>query len=296
MSLDDVHLRKGFLCGFCLLCGKDFQMKGPKIGLIGIGNMGSALMHGWLRAETARPEDILIRDAEEEKVRSAVRAFKVRAASDNADLAARSDLIVLAVKPQMITRVLEEIADRVTARTLLISIAAGTPLSRIESGIGKKVRAVRVMPNTPALIGEGISALCFNRHVTAGDKKTAVRLLGAVGETVVVEEKMMDAVTALSGSGPAYVFVLIEALSDAGVRQGLPRETATRLAVQTVRGASGMVLKTGRHTGELKDMVTSPGGTTIAGLHALEKGKFRAALYNAVEAAAEKSRELGKGV
>ncbi len=270
-------------------------MKRPKIGLIGIGNMGSALLHGWLDSSVAKPEDILISDADLAKVRTASRRFKVKAAKSNPDLAARSDLILFAVKPQVMDRVLEETSGAVTSRTLLISIAAGIPISRIEKGIGKKVRAVRVMPNTPALIQEGISALCFNRNVTEKDKKLAVRLLNAVGETVVVQERMMDAVTGLSGSGPAYIFVLIEALSDAGIRQGLPRGVATRLAIQTVRGASGMALKGDHHTGELKDMVTSPGGTTIAGLHALEKGKFRAALFNAVEAATERSKELGKG-
>jgi pyrroline-5-carboxylate reductase len=270
-------------------------MKKHKIGLIGVGNMGGALMQGWISSKTARPEDILIHDSEEAKVRFAVRTFKVKAAADNPDLAARSDLILLAVKPQVMGRVLKDLSGKVTTRTLVISIAAGVTLSGIEKGIGKKVRAVRVMPNTPALIGEGISALCFNRNVTAQDRKTAIKLLGAVGETVVVEEKMMDAVTGLSGSGPAYIFVLIEALSDAGVRQGLPRDVASRLAAQTVRGAAGMALKGDLHVGQLKDMVTSPGGTTIAGLHALEKGKLRAALYNAVEAATQRSLELGKG-
>ncbi|MEK6775374.1 MAG: pyrroline-5-carboxylate reductase [bacterium] len=270
-------------------------MKRLKIGLIGAGNMGGAMLQGWISSSAALPADILVSDADADKVRSAVRRFKVKAARNNQDLAARSDVILLAVKPQLMDPVLQEIAEKIGPRTLLISIAAGVSLSRIEKGVGKKVRAVRVMPNTPALIQEGISALSFSRHVTVQDRKLAVRLLNAVGDTVVVDEKIMDAVTGLSGSGPAYVFVLIEALSDAGVRQGIPRDVATRLAVQTVRGASGMALKSGRHTGELKDMVTSPGGTTIAGLHALEKGKFRAALYNAVEAATQRSRELGKG-
>lgn len=269
--------------------------KRPKIGVIGIGNMGNALMQGWFAASVTRPEDVMVSDPDTAKVRVASKDFKVKVARDNAELAARSDLILLAVKPQVMDPVLQEIAQQVTSKTLLISIAAGVPLSRIEKGIGKKVRSVRVMPNTPALIQEGASALCFNAHVTASDRKLAIRLLDAAGQTVVVEEKMMDAVTGLSGSGPAYIFVLIEALSDAGVRQGLPRDVAHKLAVQTVRGASGMVMQSGKHPGELKDMVTSPGGTTIAGLHALEQGKFRAALFNAVEAATQRSKELGEG-
>jgi len=256
--------------------------------------MGNALISGWLASRLVRPADLLVGEPDPERLKDCVRRYQVEGAESNRDLAARSEVVLLAVKPQVIDSVLDEIREALSAGTLLISIAAGVPLSRIEERVGKKIRAVRVMPNTPALIREGISALSFNRFVTSRDRKTAVRLLGAVGETVVVEEKMMDAVTGLSGSGPAYLFVLIEALSDAGVRQGLPREIATRLAAWTVRGASGMVIQGNRHVGELKDQVTSPGGTTIAGLHALEEGKFRAVLGNAVEAATRRSRELGK--
>ncbi len=269
-------------------------MKKAKIGLIGTGNMGSALLAGWLSAKAAGAGDIRLYDPDGEKLRAATGRLKVKAAEDNADLTAWADVIVLAVKPQVMDDVLQEIAPAVTAKKLIISIAAGVTIERIEQGLGKEVPVVRVMPNTPALIGEGISALSFNVRVKGEGKKRALQLLDAVGETVEVPEKMIDAVTGLSGSGPAYIFVLLEALSDAGVRQGLPRETASRLALWTVRGASGMALQSGRHPGELKDMVTSPGGTTIAGLHALEKGKFRAALYNAVAAATERSKELGK--
>ncbi len=210
------------------------------------------------------------------------------------ELAAWADVIVLAVKPQVIDSVLKEIAPVVTAKKMVISIAAGVPIARIEEGLGGPVPVVRVMPNTPALIGEGISALSFNGRVKEAGKKLALKLLGVAGETVAVPENLMDAVTGLSGSGPAYIFILLEALSDAGVRQGLPRETSNRLALWTVRGAAGLALQSGRRPGELKDMVTSPGGTTIAGLHALEKGGFRAALYNAVAAATKRSIELGK--
>lgn len=269
-------------------------MKKAKIGLIGTGNMGSALLSGWLSAKAVVAGDIRVYDPDRAKLQSTTRRFQVQAMGDNGDLTAWADVVVMAVKPQVMDAVLKEIAPAVTAKKLVISIAAGMSIARIEEGIGNKVAVVRVMPNTPALIGEGISALAFNDRVKGAGKKRAMLLLDAVGETVEVPEKMIDAVTGLSGSGPAYVFVLLEALSDAGVRQGLPRETASRLALWTVRGASGMALKSGRHPCELKDMVTSPGGTTIAGLHALEKGKFRAVLYNAVAAATERSRELGK--
>ncbi len=269
-------------------------MKKAKIGLIGAGNMGSALLSGWLAAKAAGAGDIRTYDPDPAKLRAITQRLKVKAAGDNGDLAAWADVIVLAVKPQVMDAVLKEIAPQASPSKLFISIAAGVTIARIEQGLGREVPVVRVMPNTPALIGEGISALAYNGRVKGEGKKRALRLLDAVGETVEVPEKMIDAVTGLSGSGPAYVFVLLEALSDAGVRQGLPRETANRLALWTVRGAAGMALESGRHPGELKDMVTSPGGTTIAGLHALEKGKFRAVLYNAVAAATERSRELGK--
>ncbi|NOY52456.1 MAG: pyrroline-5-carboxylate reductase [Deltaproteobacteria bacterium] len=269
-------------------------MKKTKIGLIGTGNMGGALLAGWLSAKVASAGDIRVHDPDPEKLRATTGGFKVKAAKDNVELTAWADVVVLAVKPQVIDAVLREIAPAVTAKKLVISIAAGVPIARIEEELASPVSVVRVMPNTPALIGEGVSALAYNGRVKSAGKKTALQLLDAVGETVEVPEKMIDAVTGLSGSGPAYVFVLLEALSDAGVRQGLPRETANRLAVWTVRGAAGMALQSGRHPGELKDMVTSPGGTTIAGLHALEKGKFRAVLSNAVAAATQRSIELGK--
>ncbi len=270
-------------------------MQTKTIGLIGCGSMGEALAAGWLQSGLVTPRQILVWDADPEKLAALIRQHKVRRARDNPDLAGRADVLFLAVKPQVVDAVLQEISGAVASRTVLVSIAAGVPIARIESAMGRKLRVVRVMPNTPALIGEGISAVCCNQQVTVRDKQHVLQLLQAVGETVEVVETMMDAVTGLSGSGPAYLFVLIEALSDAGVRQGLPRDVAARLAVWTVRGAAGLVLKTGRHPGELKDMVASPGGTTISGLHALEKGKFRAALYNAVAAATERSAALGRG-
>ncbi len=269
-------------------------MKRATIGVIGCGNMGEALTAGWVDSGIVEPGRIVVWDADADKLAALVRRRRVRRARDNGDVAAQADMLFLAVKPQVVEAVLGEISAALSSRSVVVSIAAGVPIARIERGMGRTVRVVRAMPNTPTLIREGISAVCCNRQVTARDRRQALQLLQAVGETVEVDESMMDAVTGLSGSGPAYLFVLIEALSDAGVRQGLPRDVAARLAVWTVRGAAGLVLETGRHPGELKDMVASPGGTTIAGLHALEKGKFRAALYNAVAAATARAEALGR--
>jgi pyrroline-5-carboxylate reductase len=189
--------------------------------------------------------------------------------------------------------VLGELRGRVTTRHLVVSVAAGIPLAAIASGLGPGPRLVRVMPNTPCLIGQGASAYCLGPGATAADGELVGRLLSAVGRAYVVPEKLLDAVTGLSGSGPAFVYVMIEALSDGGVRMGLPRDVATTLAAQTVRGAAEMVLASGEHPAVLKDRVASPGGTTIAGLQALESGAVRAALIAAVEAATRRSVELG---
>jgi len=208
-------------------------------------------------------------------------------------MVAKADLVLLAVKPQMMGQVLQGLAQAVE-KQLVISIAAGIPTYYIETRFPRPVRVVRVMPNTPALVLEGASALCAGAHATADDLALARTIFEAVGRAVVLDETAMDAVTGLSGSGPAYIFVVIEALADAGVRVGLSRDVAQLLAAQTVLGSARMVLETGKHPAVLKDMVASPGGTTIAGLHALEAGALRATLLDAVEAAAERSRELGR--
>jgi pyrroline-5-carboxylate reductase len=214
---------------------------------------------------------------------------------DNLELLRKADVLVLAVKPQAMVAVLEEVAGGIEGRHLLISIAAGVSLARMESRLAEGTRVIRVMPNTPALVGASASAFALGAAATEADGELVSRLFASVGLAYRVREELLDAVTGLSGSGPAYGYQIIEALSDGGVAEGLPREVATRLAAQTLLGAARMVLETGQHPAWLKDQVTSPGGTTLEGLREMEQGGVRAALMNAVRAAAEKSRRLGQG-
>ena len=264
-------------------------------GFLGSGKMASALVRGMIRAGSASPGSITVSDPIEAARSALASESGATAAGDNRALTGASDVIVLAVKPQSLPAVLEEIRPVVGPDHLIVSIAAGVAIGRLSEGLGPEPRrVVRVMPNTPALLGEGASAYCLGPHARPEDEATVRTCLDAVGRSYLVPESMMDAVTGLSGSGPAFVYAIIEALSDGGVRVGLPREVATALAAQTVLGAAKMVLETGLHPGVLKDQVTSPGGTTIAGLHALERAGVRAGLMDAVEAATNRSAELGR--
>jgi pyrroline-5-carboxylate reductase len=218
----------------------------------------------------------------------------IRTTESNIDVVKSSDVVLLAVYPQVVRKVLPEIASFVTDGHLVISIAAGVTTQQILEGLGAQRRVVRVMPNTPALVGAGAAAYCLAGTATEADANFVSEFFGVVGKAWRVEERQLDAVTGLSGSGPAYVFAIIEALSDGGVRMGLPRQVAVALAAQTVLGAAKMLIDTGLHPGQLKDQVTSPGGTTIAGIHALERSGLRAAMMNAVEAATERSRALSQ--
>ena len=267
--------------------------KATTIAMIGSGQMGEALIGGWLAAKTVLPEALCATDASAERRDLMKRRFGVRTGSDNRDAASRADVVVLAVKPQILDAVMRDVSSALAGK-LVLSIAAGITIAHLARLAPKGTRVVRVMPNTPVLVRDGVSALSFGAGVTDKDQQLARRLFEAVGRAVVVEEKLMDAVTGLSGSGPAYVFLAIEALADGGVKMGLPRTVADLLAAQTVLGAARMVLETGEHPAKLKDRVTSPGGTTIAGLHRLEQGGLRAALMAAVEAAAKRSEELGR--
>lgn len=262
-------------------------------GFLGAGKMASALIRGMIRAGVVAPSAIVISDPMPE-AREAMAAEGVVACGSNAEVADRSDVLVLAVKPQAMTAALDELAGGGQGK-LVISVAAGISVANLSAGLGPEARVVRVMPNTPALVGEGAAAYCLGPGVLPEDEALVLRLLESVGMARRVPEGLMDAATGLCGSGPAFVYAMIEALSDGGVRVGLPRDIATAMAAQTVLGAARMVLETGQHPGVLKDQVTSPGGTTIAGIHALERGGLRATLMDAVQAAALRSAELAEG-
>jgi pyrroline-5-carboxylate reductase len=266
---------------------------GKTIAFLGSGNMAEALVKGLLRAHVAEPGEIICSDRREERGPELTQRYGVRFTRSNRDAVERSDIVILSVKPQVMNKLLDEIAPALDQRKLVISIAAGVPIAAIERRVGHGVRIVRTMPNTPALVGAGATALSGGEHATEDDLRQARALFDAIGKTVEVDETLLDAVTGLSGSGPAYIFLVIEALSDAGVKVGLPRATAQELAAQTVLGSAKLLIETGEHPGRLKDQVTSPGGTAIAGLHTLEAGGLRTTLMNAVEAATNRSRELG---
>jgi pyrroline-5-carboxylate reductase len=264
------------------------------IGFIGSGQMARALAQGFVSAGlTSGPQIVHCDPVEAAAAQFTQHVAGARQMPTNADLVAQSNVIFLAVKPQNMQAVLGEAAGKVTPDKLVVSVAAGVTLARLCEGL-KTNRVVRVMPNTPALIGKGASAFALGPAATAADGLLVSQLLGAVGQAFQVDEKLLDAVTGLSGSGPAFVYVMIEALADGGVRMGLPRDIALALAAQTVRGAAEMVITTGEHPAALKDKVASPAGTTIAGLAALEERGLRGALISAVEAASKRSAELGK--
>jgi pyrroline-5-carboxylate reductase len=268
-------------------------MPEQQIGLIGAGQMATALGLGFVKAGLVAPENLLAADPDPEALQRFAQTTGGRTTKDNGQVAQQSDVVFLAVKPQQIAEVVAGLRGKITGQMLVVSIAAGIRLAQLAEGLGDQVRLVRVMPNTPCLVGQGACGFCLGGKATAEDGRLVEQLLGAVGVAYQLDEKLLDAVTGLSGSGPAFVYVIIEALSDGGVRMGLPRKVATALAAQTVRGAAQMVLATGEHPGVLKDRVASPGGTTIAGLQALECGGLRAALMAAVEAATQRSIELG---
>ncbi|KAL6046207.1 Pyrroline-5-carboxylate reductase [Balamuthia mandrillaris] len=319
----------------------------PRVAFIGGGQMATALACGLIASSFTTPQNIIASDLHEFSRKKFVEATKANATPSNLEAVKNADIIILAVKPQVLHVVFKELRPHLTTNSLVISIAAGFDLAALLQGLGEHLRVVRVMPNTPALVGKGASAFSLGGKATKEDAETVRRLLSGVGLAFEVPEKLLDGgmfffcccantlfsffyvslslfhlfryssvsslpsllyssllltathknthtkVTGLSGSGPAYVYQFIEAMSDGGVRMGVPREVATQLAAQTVLGAAQMVLETGEHPGQLKDKVTSPGGTTIAGIHALERGGLRATVMNAVEAAALKARELG---
>lgn len=264
-----------------------------KIGFLGAGKMATALAKGMVASRLTQPQQIIASDPIDAARTAFYKAVKGRAADNNLAVLRGADVVFLAVKPNLVSSVLAEIRPKFRPRHLLISIAAGVPLTSLESGLSAGARVVRVMPNTPALVGASASGFSLGTAATQEDATLVRTLLSSVGTVFQVEERLLDAVTGLSGSGPAFVYLMIEAMSDGGVAAGLPRDVSTQLAAQTVLGGAKMVLETGSHPGALKDMVTSPGGTTIEGIHELEKGGMRNALISAVRAAAKKSKKLG---
>ncbi|MBI1921926.1 MAG: pyrroline-5-carboxylate reductase [Geobacter sp.] len=268
------------------------MLRNRKIGFIGGGNMAEAIIKG-LVAGGMDPAAITVGEPSTERQKHLAGQYGISTTAENAAVVTACDVVILAIKPQVALGVMGGVASYIREDQLFISIMAGIGTAAIEEAIPRG-KVVRVMPNTPALVLQGASAICCGSRADADDLELTRAIFDRVGKTWVVEEKLMDAVTGLSGSGPAYVFTFIESLSDAGVKNGLPRDIATGLAAQTVFGSAALLMETGEHSAMLRDRVTSPGGTTIAGLHQLEASGFRAAVINAVDAATARSKELGK--
>jgi pyrroline-5-carboxylate reductase len=264
------------------------------IAFLGAGNMGEALIRGLLSSDAIAPEQLRASDRRPDRLDELAERYKIETSTDNREVIKGADVVVLAVKPQILDSVLAEIDQDMDPSTLVISIAAGVDIKHMEANLASGVRVIRTMPNVASLVAEGATAIAAGSHAREDDLVLAQRIFDSVGMTVVVEEALMDSVTGLSGSGPAYIFLVVEALSDAGVKVGLSRWDAQALAAQTVLGAAKLIIDTGEHPGRLKDMVCSPGGTAIAAVHTLEQGGLRTTLIDAVETATRRSRELGK--
>lgn len=263
------------------------------IGLVGGGQMGEALIQGMLDAGLLNADNVMVVEPDGDRRIYLRKKYSIRVTEDAGELAKACSILVFAVKPQVMGKVLDQYKNLVNDAHLIISIAAGVTINTIELALGESLRIIRVMPNTPALVQEGSAALSPNSHVSGEDMDAAIQIFSAVGTCVQVNESLMDAVTGLSGSGPGYVFTFIEAMIDGGVLCGLPRPVAEKLVLQTVYGAAKLAMESGDDPAVLKGRVTSPGGTTIAGLHILEESGFRGAVMSAIEAATERSRELG---
>ena len=264
------------------------------LGFIGGGNMAAALVKGLLHSKVVPPEKIIVSDVKDERLQLLREKHGVRTTTANHELVRDADVVVLSVKPQVIDKVLGAIGKEIRLEQLVVSVAAGVPIAAMEDRLPDGARVVRTMPNTPATVDAGATAISAGTHATEEDLEIAHELFAAVGRVVTLDESLLDAVTGLSGSGPAYVMLMIEALADGGVKVGLHRDTALLLAAQTVYGSAKLLLETGEHPGRLKDMVTSPGGTAIAGLHTLESGGLRRTLIDAVEAATTRAAALGE--
>lgn len=264
------------------------------IGFIGGGNMATAIIGGLLASGLSDKDHILAADKNPQAAARLNETFGIRAATDNTEVSSDADILFLAVKPNMFSVVIPEIREYIKENAIIVSIAAGQPIARIESLFAKPIKLVRVMPNTPALVGASMSALCKNEHVTEAEITEIKSVFDSFGESEIINESLMDAVVGVSGSSPAYVYLFIEAMADAAVADGMPRSQAYKLAAQSVLGSAKMVLETGKHPGELKDMVCSPAGTTIEAVAVLEKHGFRSAVIEAQRACTRKSREMSQ--
>ena len=271
------------------------MLNDKKIGFIGTGNMGEALISGLIYSDSSKPENIICSDVREDRLEFVGEKYGVATTTENTDVVKASEIIVYATKPQIIASVLKETAPGLDMSKLIISIAAGVPLAAIESCLNKKLRLIRVMPNIAAFVKESATAIAAGNNASKDDIKLAMAIFDSVGKSIFLKENhLMDAITGLSGSGPAYIFLIVDAMADAGVKMGLSRQDALLLSTQTVLGAATLLRDSNEHPGKLKDRVTSPGGTAIAGLHTLEEGGLRTTLINAVETATGRSKELGE--
>ena len=263
-----------------------------KLGIIGAGNMASAIIGGIIKKDIISAKEIICSTPVEAERKKAQDNFGINATNSNIDVVKNSEVLLLAVKPQVVPIVVEEIKDTVDDNQLIISIVAGKTIAWYNEAFGRNLKIVRTMPNTPALVGEGMTGVSPSENVSEDDLQTALKILSSFGNAEIVPEKLMDAVVAVSGSSPAYVFMMIEAMADGAVKLGMPRAQAYKFAAQAVLGSAKRVLETGKHPGELKDMVCSPAGTTIEAVQVLEEAGFRASLIDAMEAAAEVSKRL----
>lgn len=265
-----------------------------KIGFIGCGNMGQAMIGGIVQSGITSPENIITSDMNESFLQGVKDKYGIQTSSDNNAVASFSDILILAVKPNIYEKVIKEVSSAVKQDVLIVTIAAGIGIDFVEKCFGRDMKVVRTMPNTPALVGEGMSALSKNNRVTEEELKEVISIFESFGKAEVIDEKLMDSIPAVSGSSPAYVFMFIEALADGAVLRGMPRDKAYKFAAQSVLGAAKMVLETGEHPGSLKDKVCSPGGTTIEAVYTLEMNNFRGTVISAMESCTKKAIEMSK--
>jgi len=274
---------------------KDKDLKKLRVAVLGAGKMGGILLQAFLKQQMLGPDQLTATVAHEERAAALSAQWGVQVSTDNLAAVRTADVILVGVKPFQVPALMEEIKPALTTKKLLVSFAASVKTGAIEAAAGIEVPVIRAMPNTPSMLGAGIAALCRGRHVSEAQMELASRMFEAVGRTVIVDEKHMDAVTGLSASGPAFIYIILESLAEAGVKVGLPRDIATLLAAQTTFGSAKMVLETGYHPALLKDAVTTPAGCTIDGILELEEGGLRVTLIKAVMRAAERAKELAAG-